>query len=230
MQLCLSLFVLLVGLTLSSCSQPHLYHATAKIQVLPRPLTPNAPAIVKRPGPDNAQFQNEFALVFAPELLEPVIRDLKLDHIWAHRLNTGKDALSIDDALKHLNEVLKTEIVPSPPNEPFLLINITVTSEIPQEAADIANAIADHYKAEEDEIPARLHTEDVNAHQELLTKIKDSIAADQATVARYPDNPGALNKLRRDQGILQQIESGQPSTEKPESNVQILSRATPPPE
>ena len=86
------------------------------------------------------QMAKEIEIIESPEVLAPVVTELKLDQAWAKRYNSGLDALPMQDALDHFHKVLAVKIRPL-----TSLVDITVSSENPQEAADVANAIADHY-------------------------------------------------------------------------------------
>jgi uncharacterized protein involved in exopolysaccharide biosynthesis len=136
--------VLLLGLALSGCGwNPfhRMYSATAEIQIRPRGVT-----AILSPSPsggldDSAWFENQIKLMQAGDILSPIIQDLKLGQIWAKRFKSDQDALSPNEALDHLRQVLKLEGVRG-----TNLMKITAYSEVPQEAADIANAVADRYK------------------------------------------------------------------------------------
>jgi capsular polysaccharide biosynthesis protein len=105
------------------------YTATARIQI--------------RPGgepSDSPPFRADLDTMRSANFLKPIITDLQLDKIWAKRGNSELDALPAEDALEHLNRMLKLHGLPG-----ANIIDITVSSAVPEEAADIANAIADRY-------------------------------------------------------------------------------------
>jgi capsular polysaccharide biosynthesis protein len=82
----------------------------------------------------------------SPDVLLPIITDLDLDKAWAKKINAAdSDELPDVDALTHMSKILKLKVVPG-----TNIIKITVSSDVPQEAADIANAIADRYKTMRD--------------------------------------------------------------------------------
>jgi capsular polysaccharide biosynthesis protein len=81
----------------------------------------------------------------SPAILKPIVSDLNLDRIWAKRVyKSSLDQLPMQDALGYLATIAHFEIVPG-----TNIVRITVESEVPKEAADIANAIADRFTAPE---------------------------------------------------------------------------------
>jgi len=117
---------------------PKVYMATAEIQV----RNEGAHAMQSDDSFDATHYEAELAILQSPDILLPVIRELGLDKNWAKRLaHPNQDLLSDKDALSYLQQSLKSEILPG-----TNIIKITVASENPQEAAAIANAIADRFK------------------------------------------------------------------------------------
>ena len=162
---------------------PKVYTATAQIQVLPHSHAGSF---------DQISFQKELETMQSPEFLLPVIYDLGLDKAWAKRIDKSgldalppQDALLPQDALAYMNKTLKLDVVRG-----TNIINITVSSDVPIEAARIANAIADRYKtlldAEEFE----------NEHQHDNDSLRDQIARQQKVV---DEKKTALGKMQKDQ-------------------------------
>jgi succinoglycan biosynthesis transport protein ExoP len=132
---------------------PREYTATAQIQILPRGVID-----IQGIGPDGNTTQNfdptafaaEFQIMQSADVLAPIITDLELDKVWAKRLHSPLDALPPQDALAKMKEILKLDF-----SRGTNIIDITVTSEVAKECADVANAVADRYKTmrdvEEDE-------------------------------------------------------------------------------
>jgi uncharacterized protein involved in exopolysaccharide biosynthesis len=165
------------------------YTATARIQI--RPM-----GVIGLPRPDPnfhpAAFQAEFEFMQSPDFLLPVIYDLGLDKAWAKRVDqSGVDALSSpdallpQDALAYMHKILKLDFVRG-----TNIINITASSDVPKEAAAIANAIADRYKTmrdvEEDQRTSR--GED---------SLRDQIARQQKIV---DERKAAVEKMRQELG------------------------------
>lgn len=139
-----------LALALSGCHWG-LYSATAEIQLRPRGVTAIGP-----PGavPYEEDVRLVVPIVQSNRFLSPIIERLKLARIWAQRQRKDEDTLAPNEALQHLRQMLKVE-----PIRGTNIVNITASSEVPQESADIANAIADQYKAmrdyEEDQVMQR---------------------------------------------------------------------------
>ena len=129
-----SVFVLtvLAGVYITNNILPKTYTATAEIQLSPRVDS----------GLDQTQFQSEFDLMESPEVLLPVIRDLDLEKTWATQASQlDLDQLSDTEALDYMNKILRIHL-----ERGTNIVKITVSSGVPKEAADIANAIAERYK------------------------------------------------------------------------------------
>jgi uncharacterized protein involved in exopolysaccharide biosynthesis len=114
------------------------YTATAILELPASELqTPTANA-----NPDPVDLQPEFEnTMMSPDFLLAVVRDLDLDKAWAKRVfDTDADELPDSDVLTHMEKSVKFEAKPG-----TNVIEIVASSNVPQEAADIANGIADHY-------------------------------------------------------------------------------------
>lgn len=124
-----SLWVL-YGAYVSYCVLPKIYKADSQIQI----VQPHDPA---SPDPIAA----EIAFIRTSDVMSPIVTDLELDKIWAKRVyKSGLDQLPMQDALSFLGQMLHIRQVPG-----TRIIDISASSEVPREAADIANAVADRY-------------------------------------------------------------------------------------
>jgi len=129
----------LAGLYIIDNMLQKVYTATAQIKVQPRDSQL-----------DGSNF-SEFEIIQSPEILLSVIRDLGLDRTWAKQVYAvDSDQLPDVDALTHINKMLKLDY-----KRETKVINITVSSDVPREAADIANDIADQYKTLRDSDAAK---------------------------------------------------------------------------
>lgn len=127
---------------------PKSYSAVSQIQIHSRgelAINGVGPDGTTAPGFDPTSFQAEFEIMQSPDVLLPIINDLGLDKIWAQRLNAGVDKLPPQEALNYMSGVVKPDF-----KRGTDIIEITASSEVPKEAADIANAVADRYKAMRD--------------------------------------------------------------------------------
>jgi len=123
------------------------YTASAQIQIRPAgehyvSSIDNAPT---DKGFDPTAFASEFEILKSPDVLLPIINDLQLDQIWAKRLKMGVDKMKPLDALGYMKGILGLDL-----KRGTNIIEISATSELPTEAADIANALADRYKTMRD--------------------------------------------------------------------------------
>jgi capsular polysaccharide biosynthesis protein len=131
MALCVAALVFLAGLYEVFLILPKIYCATAEIEIVPPGNNPNFSAV------------RDFEIMQSGDFLKPIVADLNLDHIWAKRVyQSSLDQLPMQDALAYLAQITRYDII-SGTN----IIHITVASEVPKEAADIANAIADRFSS-----------------------------------------------------------------------------------
>ena len=116
------------------------YKGTALLELPPGDLvTPTVSSSILEPEPFQPEFENTMT---SPEFLLAVVKDLNLQKAWAERLyKTDQDQLPDVDALTRMGNVLKIEV-----KRGTHIVQITASSDVPQEAADIANAVAQRYK------------------------------------------------------------------------------------
>jgi capsular polysaccharide biosynthesis protein len=132
--------VVATGLYITNEVVPKVYTASALVELPASELMiPSAGAI-----PEPVAFQPEFEnTMMSPEFLLSVVKDLGLDREWAKRVyKTEQDQVPDVDALTHVEKLVRVDV-----KQGTNVVEITALSDIPKEAADIANAIADHYKA-----------------------------------------------------------------------------------
>jgi len=130
------------------------------VQVLPKSYTSTAQLRIQSAGntatagvgptsemPDRPidpyEFQTEYERINSPTVLEPVITSLGLDKIWAKRVyKSSMDKLPMPDAMNYLSKSVLAVNFRHGTN----FVDITARSEVPEEAAAIANAVVDSYK------------------------------------------------------------------------------------
>ena len=106
------------------------YSATAQIEI--RSSIPS----------DGGITPAELETILSADVLLPVIKDLSLDTEWSHRIfNSQAPSLTELETVGQMDKMLRL-VTPRGTN----IVNITVVDDVPKEAADIANAIADRYK------------------------------------------------------------------------------------
>jgi succinoglycan biosynthesis transport protein ExoP len=177
---------------------PKVYTASAQIQIRPRDvhdIVGVGPNNMTDKVIDSTTFQAEFQIMQSADVLMPIITDLGLDKIWAKRVyKTGLDALPPQDALAYMNRILHLDFLRGTD-----IINITVSSEVAKECADVANAVADRYKTKRD-------VEEDERNNRGVQSLKDQIAEQQKVV---DDAKAAVETMRQSlfkQGI--QIPNG----------------------
>jgi capsular exopolysaccharide synthesis family protein len=167
---------------------PKVYTASSQIQIQPRGVV-EVPGIASNrtePGFDSVGFKDEFTIMQSADVLLPIITDLQLDKIWAKRIyKSGLEALPAQDALAYMNRILKLDFV-----QGTNIIDITISSEVPKECSDVANAIADRYKTMRD-------VEDDQRNNRGLDALADQIAQQQKVVQTARDK---VEKMRADLG------------------------------
>jgi polysaccharide biosynthesis transport protein len=165
------------------------YTATAQMQVLPR--VQGGIRAIGNDGTtdktiDPTAFQAEVEIMESPEVLLPVIKDLGLDEMWAKQVYVAdSDQVPDVDALTRLQKMLRIDLVHG-----TNLINITVSSDVPIEAARIANAVADRYKTMRD-------AEEDQSNSRGEDSLRDQIAQQQKIVDAAK---ATVKKMRQDLG------------------------------
>ena len=116
------------------------YKASATLELPAGDLvTPTVPGSVLVAEPPQPEFENT---IMSPEFLLAIVKDLGLDKEWASRIyKTDDDQLPDVDALTHMEKSLRIDV-----KRGTHLVEITASSDVPIEAARIANAVADRYK------------------------------------------------------------------------------------
>jgi uncharacterized protein involved in exopolysaccharide biosynthesis len=166
---------------------PNVYRATADIEVWPTNYNKTTPQTDRSLNPafDPSSLQADLEVIRSTDVLQPVISDLNLDQIWAKRFHQGNGGkLTPADALAHLKETLKIDLIRG-----TNIVTITTTSEMPYEAAHIANAIADRYKMMRDTQKTTIETPGKNS-------LRDFIEQQQQVVDKKKE---AVDKLLADQ-------------------------------
>ena len=181
---------------------PH-YVAVTEIEVAP------PPAVLGGPGTmEVLAQQNEISIMRSPNVLMPIIQDLRLDHAWAAPASdqaSSAKPLAPLNALGLLSQLLKIETVPH-----SHLIRISVMDTTREEAAQIANAIAARYKAMRDAEEAQRHDRSVDALNDQIAQQLALIDAKKAALTKMPAS-GSLadlqNEVDKNQRILDALQA-----------------------
>lgn len=142
-----SVFILTLGYACyhDYCVVVPLYTGTAKVQI-EQPVDPESPA----------PLRSEIEFMSSPDVLSPIVTDLQLDKVWARRFRSALDALPMQDSLAYLHLRTLIESVPG-----TRIVDISVSSDVPNEASQIANAIANRYETERERESDQLFREKV---------------------------------------------------------------------
>ncbi len=152
---------------------PKVYYARAVLEVPASDLVTPANST---PAP--VAMQPEFVnMMMSPELLLAVIKDLGLERRWAERLNKpdGNELPDVD-ALTRMERLVKIEVKPG-----TNLVEITAASDVPEEAADIANGVANRYQS----------ARNWQMHDPVLAEASRSYVrvVERASIPREPSKP-----------------------------------------
>lgn len=173
---------------------PKIYTATAEIQIRPRAQMSVQSSTDAGDQPfDPPGVESDLIILRSSDVLLPVVQNLNLDKIWAKRIYKSKqDHLPAQESLAYMNKILRIDCVRG-----TNIVKITAASEVPQEAADIANGVANQYKKMRDE--AKAWREGLG-----LGSLRNQIAQQQEVVE---EKKAALENLRPDAAHLDPSQS-----------------------
>jgi len=242
--------LLLAGLALCGAGlwlllSPPQYQATTRIA-----LESEFFDIVQLPGQgflDPYSIQAEFEVIQSPSILSNVVKSLNLNIEWGKKYGDG-NPLEIANTIKKLQRRMKLKSV-----RDTTFIEISFSSEDPNEAARIANAIAKAYQDYDVELQIQRirggirvlmdyyqkDAQDINANQESLDQLRKQLNVptpepdDELLKSNYPAYYQAkqnlqkkidFHKLLHAEIEQKKIDLAIPKT----SDVQIVDAATPP--
>jgi len=170
---------------------PKIYSATAQIEIKPRGIQ-EVPGFMQNStdkGFDPTAFQTEFEIMHSSDVLLPIISDLGLDKVWAKRIfKSPSGSVPPLVALGYMNgNVLKIDS-----KRGTDIIVIMAESEVPQEAADIANAVADHYKTMRDVEEDQRSSRGGDSLRDQIAQQQKVVDADKANVEKLRQALGAI--------------------------------------
>ncbi len=159
-----------VGIYLTDRVLPKSNKATATIQLHSGNLGVVIGAELN-PAPFDSSFAKDRELLASPPILLPVMEHLHLAQSWSRlEPRLQGEPLTQDMALKHLQGQVRFEVVRG-----TNLILISVRSTDPQEAADIANQIAEVFKSCQDREQYKDYSR--TGSESLMAEIKQQTAA-----------------------------------------------------
>jgi len=184
----LIVFLLVAGTTALMTFLPESYTGAARIKVLPDhtdlAATERSQSASSLPDPD--LIQTEFEVIQSASVLDKVIQALDLTTVWGKKY-AGGAKLETAETLTLLKGRLDLRHVHG-----TSLIEIRAFSENPDEAANIANAIAEAYREYRLEKGAQLPNEGVKTLRDVLEDQERSIRETQKQV----------DQLRNDLALL----------------------------
>lgn len=143
---------------------------------------PDIGGLVPPQAPEGAYdpyfIQTEFEVIQSERVLGEAIQKLNLKHAWAEKYGGGKD-LTTSDTVKLLRDRMRLSAVPN-----SSLVDIGATSDNPDEAARIANAVAEAYRDYRLDERAKLTAGGIETLSKQRKNVEEQIAAAQAEVDR----------------------------------------------
>jgi uncharacterized protein involved in exopolysaccharide biosynthesis len=145
------------------------------------------------PSYDPYFIQTEFEVIQSQTILSKVVEDLDLNNAWGRKY-AGGVRLTTTEAVSVLKNRLDVR-----PVRNTSLIEIRVFSEKPDEAAAIANAIAESYRVYRIKGRARRMAESVRALEEAYERNNERIRDVRAELAKLSHEPNTTNSTRSDE-------------------------------
>ena len=192
------------------------YASTARIQVqndggiIQGMATPAASGFVYDPY----FIQNTFEVLQSQVVLSNTITRLDLNDTWGKKFNNGQP-LTTDETMRMLKGHLSLT-----PVKNTKLINITITESDPQEAAAIANAVAQSYSDYRAQQTKQIATAGLAALNESYLDISNRIQEQQAEVDRLRPNK-ALESQKPDAPLPKAA----PNAPVPQPEIQVKDNA-----
>lgn len=181
--------LVVISATLVTFILPEWYVSTARIQVqrdqsdIPGMQEPSF-----APTYDPYFIQTEFEVIRSQQILGKAIDDLGLRQAWGKQYGIGD--LKMDEAISILKGVLSLQ-----PERNTSIIDIGVFSQDKNEAARIANKIAEVYKANRLEKRLRLIYGGIAALEVAYNQNREQIQAMRAEIAKLSRDQGDQNAL-----------------------------------
>jgi uncharacterized protein involved in exopolysaccharide biosynthesis len=155
---------------MTGCQPSKTYSATAEIEVSPL-----------------QSIDDTIDTMRDSDFLQLVVIDLQLDRAWGSNFIFERHFISLEEATQRLRSILKFEPVAGTND-----IKIIATSADPQEAANIANAIADNFVQTENETRKSLGDDARDALSQSIVDMQKKYEAAQATLKQNPNDAEAL--------------------------------------
>jgi len=118
------------------------YFAKATMEVQPEAVHPEAASDRPMASLRSPSTEVELESIESPEVMRKVVSTLGLDKAWGERLDSSSEPLAEEDAVRLLRDHLKPNF-----KHGTNVIEVRASSDDPEEAAAIANAVVDAYQA-----------------------------------------------------------------------------------
>jgi capsular polysaccharide biosynthesis protein len=141
--------VMASGVYITNHVLARIYSATAVLQVQTQSASAEAYSGWTFSSPQSRAIQAELESIESPEIMHAVINSLALDRVWAERIFDRSDPLSSSEAVHYLESHLRLNF-----KHDAKVVEVTALSDDPNEAAEIANEVADFYKVSRAALPA----------------------------------------------------------------------------
>jgi succinoglycan biosynthesis transport protein ExoP len=169
-----------------------MYTATAQIKIqssLVHVMPGIAMADFDRPI-DPTEFQTEYERMHSPQVLEPVIIGLGLDKIWAQRIfkMPPGSKVPMQSLMAYMNNTLAVSF-----KHGTNLVEVSTRSEVPKEAADIANAVVAQYKKIRDDEQAQNNSTGSDTLQNQIAQQEKVVDEKKAYREKLRDDLGKKN-------------------------------------
>ncbi len=181
---CVLMLTVLYGVFYTYGVLPRIYSANAQIEV----FNVSGPA-----GTPSTEPRTDLERMQSPEVMAPIVTDLNLDKIWVKRDYHSKlEQLPMQDSLLYMSKITRLTLVPG-----TNIIRITVASEVPKEAADIANAIADRYDTVAQKEAEELHRRSEDALEAQMAGLENVMGEKKSAVdklrGKLSEHPAATS-------------------------------------
>jgi len=208
----LAVFLLVfVTATIVTFILPEQFASTARIKVThSNPDTSGLETHANEGSYDPYFIQTEFEIMKSADVLDRVINNLDLNKVWGRKFGGGDSVFKTTDSEGYLRGRLSLN-----PVRNTTLIDITVYSDKPQEAADLANALADAYSEKRKEDYDKLQNRGVAALKDEQTEQEKKIDDESRKVEELrkmynipdsdPNSSGPGQTI--EQGVVAEIQS-----------------------
>ncbi len=202
--LAVTLLVVLAG-TIYTYTLPRIYRAQARIAVRDDSLDVDVFERQFTGGYNPFFLRTQYEIIQSRPILARVVEELNLTQRWARKAGDEVVPLTRDEAIAILSRSIRVDQY-----RDTTLIAINVFRQDPQEAADIANKVAEAYREQRLSLKRRELRQGLEAMQAELEKQRDRVKAAEQDLERLRKELGVAlisRGMRADKIRLQQLEA-----------------------